>query len=264
MQSFKTVILAISVVALVGCAGWEKSSTSAEMAKLEEAQRGLIRALRPQINKGDISIDLNNERLLISLASGYLFGSGEDQLEPDGAEALKQVGAIIKEYPKYQVAVDGHTDNVPISSALMEKFPTNMELSEARATNAAKALREGGLSTITTHGYADTRPEAANTTEAGRAKNRRVEVRVTASNHVVEALQHAQEAAAHGKQGHADALVHHAEEALTHAEASTVQDPHLAEGIKHLKEAVAHGLAPHVDVATQHADEAVTHLSQVK
>ena len=156
-----------------------RSDLSEEMAKLEEAQRGLIRALRPQINKGDITIDLNNERLLISLASGYLFGSGEDQLQPAGANALKQVGAIIKDYPKYQVAVEGHTDNVPISGALMKKFPTNMELSEARAANAAKVLGAGGLSAITTHGYADTKPEAPNSTEAGRAKNRRVEVRVT-------------------------------------------------------------------------------------
>ncbi len=156
-----------------------RSDLSAEMAKLQEAQRGLIRALRPQITKGDIAVDLNNERLLINLASGYLFGSGEDQLKPAGADALKQVGAILKDYPEYQVTVDGHTDNVPIVGALKEKFPTNMELSEARAAHAAAALGEGGLSAITTHGFADTKPEKPNTTAAGRAKNRRVEVRVT-------------------------------------------------------------------------------------
>jgi flagellar motor protein MotB len=320
MHAFKTVILTTSVVALAGCASWDRgpicekshgweawsdtrcnppetprdiaaelaaakqrnldlehqlaerntklaglrSDLSEEMAKLEEAQRGLIRALRPQINKGDISVDLDNERLLISLASGYLFGSGEDQLEPDGAEALKRVGAIIKDYPKYWVAVDGHTDNVPIGSALMEKFPTNMELSEARAINAAKMLSEGGLRDITTHGYADTRPVTPNTTEVGRAKNRRVEVRVTADNHVAAALEHSKEAVAHGKQGHADALVTHAREALKHAEASGVKGPHLDEGIRHLREAVTHGLAPHADLATQHAETAITHLSQVK
>ncbi len=156
-----------------------RSDLSAEMAKLQEAQRGLIRALRPQIKQGDIAVNLNNERLLINLASGYLFGSGEDQLKPAGADALKQVGAILKDYPEYQVVVDGHTDNVPIVGALKEKFPTNMELSEARAAHAAAALGEGGLSAITTHGFADTKPEKPNTTAAGRAKNRRVEVRVT-------------------------------------------------------------------------------------
>ncbi|HSL05850.1 MAG TPA: OmpA family protein [Nitrospiraceae bacterium] len=152
---------------------------SAEMAKLKEAQRGLIKALRPQIEKGDITIDLNNERLLINLASGYLFGSGQDELKPAGADALKQVGVVLKDFPEYKVAVDGHTDNVPIQGALKKKFPTNKELSESRAANAAKSLTEGGLGAAITHGYADTKPAESNTTASGRAKNRRVEVRVT-------------------------------------------------------------------------------------
>jgi chemotaxis protein MotB len=53
------------------------------MAKLKEAERGLVRSLRPQIEKGDITVDMNNEQLLINLASGYLFSSGEDELKPD-------------------------------------------------------------------------------------------------------------------------------------------------------------------------------------
>ncbi|NJN70235.1 MAG: hypothetical protein HC801_08145 [Nitrospira sp.] len=69
-----------------------RGDLSEEMAKLKEAERGLIRALRPQINKGDITIHLNDERLLINLASGYLFASGQDQLKTAGADALKQVG----------------------------------------------------------------------------------------------------------------------------------------------------------------------------
>ncbi len=156
-----------------------RGDLSSEMAKLKEAQRGLIRALKPQIDKQTIAVDLNNERLLINLASGYLFGSGEDQLKPAGADALKQVGAILKDFPEYKVAVDGHTDNRPIKSSLKKTFPTNKELSEARAANAAKALTEGGLGAATTQGYADTKPVSPNTTDAGRAKNRRVEIRVT-------------------------------------------------------------------------------------
>ena len=156
-----------------------RGDLSSEMAKLKEAQRGLLIALRPQIDKGAIMVDLNNERLLINLASSYLFGSGEDQLKPAGSEALKQVGGILKEFPEYKVAVDGHTDNRPIRSGLKKKYPTNKELSEARAANAALALTEGGLAAAMTHGYADTKPVMPNTTDEGRAKNRRVEVRVT-------------------------------------------------------------------------------------
>lgn len=156
-----------------------RGELSAEMAKLKEAERGLIKALRPQIEKGVIKVDLNNERLLINLASGYLFGSGEDELKPAGADALKHVGAILKDFPEYKVSVDGHTDDRQIRGALKKKFPSNQELSEARAANAARALTEGGLGAATTRGFADTKPVAPNTTEAGRGQNRRVEVRVT-------------------------------------------------------------------------------------
>ncbi len=156
-----------------------RGDLSAEMAKLKEAQRGLIRALKPQIDKKNIAVDLNNERLLINLASGYLFGSGEDQLKPAGAEALKQVGAILKDFPEYKVHVEGHTDNRPIQGALKKRFPSNKELSEARASNAAKALADGGLSAAHPMGAADTKPVAPNTSDAGRAKNRRVEISVT-------------------------------------------------------------------------------------
>jgi chemotaxis protein MotB len=156
-----------------------RGELSTEMAKLKEAQRGLVRALRPQIEKGDITVDLNNERLLINLASGYLFGTGEDELKPAGASALKQVGVVLKDFPEYKVAVDGHTDNVAIRTSLKKKFATNQELSEARAANAAKVLAEGGRSDAKTTGYGDTMPVEPNTTAAGRALNRRVEVRVT-------------------------------------------------------------------------------------
>lgn len=156
-----------------------RAEQSTEMAKLKEAERGLVRSLRPQIEKGDITVDLSNERLLINLASAYLFDSGKGELKPDGAEALKHVGAVLKKFPQYKVAVDGHTDNVPIHGVLMAQFPTNKELSEARAANAAKALAEGGRGDAKTTGYGDTNPVEPNTTAAGRAMNRRVEIRVT-------------------------------------------------------------------------------------
>ncbi|MCS6896416.1 MAG: OmpA family protein [Nitrospira sp.] len=144
--------------------------------RLESARQGLVRALRPQIAKGDISIDLNSERLLINLASTYLFDSGQDHLKPGGADVLKKVGEVLKDYPEYSVSVEGHTDNRPLRNTLKKKFASNQELSEARAASAARALAEGGLTTATTVGHADTKPVASNHTEAGRAKNRRVEI----------------------------------------------------------------------------------------
>ena len=158
-----------------------RGDLSAEMAKLKAAERGVIRALRPEIDKGNIAVYLNNDRLLINLAASYLFGTGEAQLSPGAVKALNHVGEILKEYPEYTIQVAGHTDDRPIRSILKKKFSTNQELSEARAANAAHALTDGGLREVSTAGYSDTQPTASNKTAAGRAKNRRVEVRVTRS-----------------------------------------------------------------------------------
>jgi chemotaxis protein MotB len=153
-----------------------RGDLSAETAKLKGAQRGLVRALRPEIDKGRIAVDLNSERLLINLASRYLFDSGEDQLKPEGADALQRVGGVLKDFPEKQVHVAGYTDNVPIKGALQKKYPSNKELSEARANGAAQALRDGGVANLTAAGHGETAPVASNTTGVGRAKNRRVEV----------------------------------------------------------------------------------------
>ncbi len=153
-----------------------RAAQAAAVHTLESARQGLVRSLRPQIAKGDIAIDLNSERLLINMASNDLFDSGQDQLKPGGVEALKKVGEALKDYPEYTVSVEGHTDNRPLRSSLKKKFASNQELSEARAVSAAKALAEGGLTSVATAGRADTQPVASNNTEAGRAQNRRVEI----------------------------------------------------------------------------------------
>ena len=73
--------------------------------------------------------------------------------------------------------VAGYTDNVAIKGALQKKFPSNKELSDARANSAAQALRDGGVSSnLSAEGQGDSNPIANNTTAAGRVKNRRVEV----------------------------------------------------------------------------------------
>jgi chemotaxis protein MotB len=153
----------------------------APVTPVVQAQQGLVRALRPEIEKGDITVDLNSERLLIKLASAYLFGSGQDELKPVGVDALTRIGGVLKDYQQYKIEVAGHTDNVPIGANLQQKFADNQALSAARAKQGARVLREAGVdpSTLTAHGYGDTRPLATNADEDGRRKNRRVEIRVT-------------------------------------------------------------------------------------
>jgi chemotaxis protein MotB len=153
----------------------------APVTPVVQAQQGLVRALRPEIEKGDITVDLNSERLLIKLASAYMFGSGQDALKPVGVDALTRIGEVLKDYQQYKVEVAGHTDNVPIGTNLQQKFADNQALSAARAKQGARVLQNAGVdpSTLTARGYGDSRPLATNADEDGRRKNRRVEIRVT-------------------------------------------------------------------------------------
>lgn len=143
---------------------------------LSQAERDLLKALRPEISKGTVSVNHAGDALTVNLASHLLFDSGADQLKAGGADALRRVGTVLKDFPEKSVHVAGYTDNVAIKGALKKKFPSNQELSDARAASAAQALRDGGVSSLTAAGHGESDPVASNNTAAGRAKNRRVEV----------------------------------------------------------------------------------------
>ena len=144
---------------------------------LSKAEHDLVKALQPEISKGTVSVRQSGDALTINLASGLLFDSGQDQLKAGGANALSRVGGVLKDFPEKQVHVAGYTDNVPIKGALLKKYPSNKELSDARANSAAQALRDGGVNAnLSAAGHGDSNPVASNKTADGRAKNRRVEV----------------------------------------------------------------------------------------
>lgn len=146
---------------------------------LVKAERELLKALQPEISRGTILLIPSGDVLTIQLHSNLLFDSGQDQLKADGIDALKRVGGVLKDFPDRQVRVAGYTDASPIRGALQERFPSNKELSEARAKSALQALEDGGLtSNVSAEGHGDSNPIGSNNTAAGRAKNRRVEVSI--------------------------------------------------------------------------------------
>jgi chemotaxis protein MotB len=154
-----------------------RSQLDQSKGSLAKAEKDLLKALRPEISKGTVSVHQSGDALTISLASSLLYDSGQDQLKSGGTDALKRVGNVLKDFPEKQVHVAGYTDNVAIKGALLKKFPSNKELSDARANSAAQALRDGGVSSnLSAEGHGDSNPIASNNTPAGRAKNRRVEV----------------------------------------------------------------------------------------
>jgi chemotaxis protein MotB len=156
-----------------------KEAKDAEIARLTQTQEDLSKSLQDEISKGNITIQQVRDRLTINMVDRVLFDSGQAQVKPAGLNVLKQVSDILKTVTDKEIRIEGHTDNVPISSKLQERFKSNWELSTARATTVVRYLIDQGsvdrqhLSAV---GYADTQPRASNDTEEGRSANRRIEI----------------------------------------------------------------------------------------
>ena len=157
----------------------ERLAKEEEITRLTRTQEELSKSLQDEISKGNITIQQVRDRLTINMVDRVLFDSGQAQVKPAGVKVLKQVSDILKTVTDKQIRIEGHTDNVPISSKLQGHFKTNWELSTARATTVVRYLIDQGsvnrrhLSAV---GYADTQPHASNDSEEGRSSNRRIEI----------------------------------------------------------------------------------------
>ena len=157
----------------------ERAAKEEEIKRLTRTQEELSKSLQDEIAKGNITIQQVRDRLTINMVDRVLFDSGQAQVKPAGLNVLKQVSDILKTVTDKQIRIEGHTDNVPISSKLQGRFKTNWELSTARATIVVRYLIDQGsvdrqhLSAV---GYADTQPLASNDSEEGRSSNRRIEI----------------------------------------------------------------------------------------
>lgn len=119
------------------------------------------------------------EEQLAALARKLEFEPGEAPVKPAGLPILKQINDLLKPVTDKQITIEGHTDTQPIGPTLKRQFPTNQELSQARAAGMVRYLVEqGGLdpANLSAVGHADRRPLASNSTEEGRKKNRRIEI----------------------------------------------------------------------------------------
>ena len=157
----------------------ERIAKEEEIARLTRTQEALSKSLQDEISKGNITIQQVRDRLTINMVDRVLFDSGQAQVKPAGMKVLKQVGDVLNQISDKQIRIEGHTDNVPISSKLQDRFKTNWELSTARATTVVRYLiDQGGVDRqyLSAVGYADTHPLASNDSEEGRSSNRRIEI----------------------------------------------------------------------------------------
>ena len=135
----------------------------------------LATALSKEIAAGVLEVETNGRRIVLRVKEHGSFASGSASLTKDFKPVLKIIRGVLKD-TKGQIAVEGHTDDVPITTTA---FHSNLELSTSRAISVAHGLFEDGSldqRRFTVAGYADSRPLVPNDTSEGRVKNRRVEV----------------------------------------------------------------------------------------
>lgn len=153
----------------------------AELAKLKQAQNDMLQSLKKEVEAGEVMVNQLADRLSVKILDKILFASGEATVSAKGQNVLKRVGKVLasaRDKDKI-IRIEGHTDNVPISAKLKEKFATNWELSTARATTVVRFLAE--TSKIPPDGFeaaglGEYHPIAKNDTPSGRQQNRRIEI----------------------------------------------------------------------------------------
>tara|TARA_B100000902_G_scaffold164664_1_gene159682 strand:- start:105 stop:1031 length:927 start_codon:yes stop_codon:yes gene_type:complete len=156
----------------------QRQQTEADAAVLTEL-------LEEEINEGKIDVETDGPTIIIKIRERGSFTSGSADLDPGFLPTLGTIGTALGEISG-EIVVEGHTDNIPINSV---KFPSNFALSAGRAVSVTSVfLNDPNISMdrLSLRGYGEVRPEDTNATRAGRARNRRVEIKINQTDEASE------------------------------------------------------------------------------
>ena len=155
----------------------EKQQIEAELMRV---QQELSRMLEPEIQLGNVRIRRRGQELVVDLADAILFETGRAEVNDRGKKVLMDLARTLARSKAWDIQVAGHTDNQRVvTPETRERFPTNWELSTARATHVVRFLQDRGKipgERLVAAGFAQFRPTTSNASEAGRTQNRRIEV----------------------------------------------------------------------------------------
>ncbi len=152
-----------------------------EKAKLERSEQ-LAEQIEEALSENNIAdkveIDFNSQYVQLSLKGAILFNPGSADIADSIVPTLKKVGMILEKYARYEIEIEGHTDNVPERS---KRFANNDELSSARALSVFYFFKENtnlDPAMMKHTGRGEYMPIADNSTSEGRDRNRRVEIKI--------------------------------------------------------------------------------------
>jgi two-component system, OmpR family, copper resistance phosphate regulon response regulator CusR len=156
-----------------------------ENRDMTQLRKELEQALAPEIARGEVEVRSGRDGLVISLREAGFFDSGSAGVKVGSQQAFSRMAALLGER-QYNIRIEGHTDNIRIHNS---QFTSNWELSTARATEMIRMLiTKYGFAPqlLSAGGYGEYHPIASNSTEAGRALNRRVDVVVVGKSGATE------------------------------------------------------------------------------
>jgi len=179
MNSRKLVLAFCAVMLASGCVTGQTSTLEVQEIDTYVA---LTQKLRSELNSDQAQIAQLHSELKVTMVNEILFADGEWMLSVAGERTLARIAPTLSTFRGQQIIVQGFTDDEPIDATLRSRFPSNLELSSARADDVARFLISKGVpqSSISAQGFGEARPVASNMTRRGRAHNRRVEILISA------------------------------------------------------------------------------------
>ena len=170
--------------ALVLVAGCVSQATYNQAVQKSQTEEQLNQQLQAEIRADQVKIQQLQDRLKVTMLNEILFPEGGWELDQKGRETLDKIVPVLKNLQGKRIEVNGYTDNVPIGPELKRRFPSNWELSTARATEVVRYLIHKGVNPklLSATGYGEEQPVASNNTPEGRRQNRRIEVVLLALN----------------------------------------------------------------------------------
>ena len=156
----------------------QRAQLQATEKQSEARYDALLANLSEELRKGQLQVRQLKGMLTVDVAEQLFFDSGRANLKDTGKQVLQKVAESLKGYEDKAIRIVGHTDNVPITKGLQKVFPSNWELSAARATTVVRFLQDAGIAPerLVATGRAEYAPVSPNDTTEGRQKNRRIEI----------------------------------------------------------------------------------------
>jgi chemotaxis protein MotB len=146
---------------------------------LDDPEKTIETGLKDEIQAKMAELEKTGKTVKHVFLNRELFIPGSFHLSENGKAKLLELADTVKNNDGQIIFVEGHTDDVPVGGALARQYPSNWEISTARASSVVRFLQEAGKikpERLVVSGYGDTRPVDSNQTESGRQKNRRVEI----------------------------------------------------------------------------------------